>query len=296
MSNCAFLTIQDRTGWFIDDDLVKGPLGRRGWQVQDVAWDAAGVDWDAFDMVVIRSTWDYQHQLDPFLDVLQEIENSSAMLLNPMETVKWNACKDYLFALQAAGVPLVPTCHLHSPSLDDVLAAGRSLGAAQLIIKPLIGANASETFRWNDTDTKREWQNVGQVFSNRSCLVQPFLSNIICEGEYSLIYFNGQFSHSVLKTVQAGDFRVQEEHGGGVVPIPQPPAPLLEAGARVIHSISDDPLYARVDLVRSETDSFLLMELELIEPSLYFRFDDRAASRFAEAIDQRYRKALQLRS
>ena len=97
MLSCAFLTIQDRAGWVIDDDLVKGPLRKLGWQVQDVAWDAARVDWDAFDVVVIRSTWDYQHQLDSFLDVLQEIEISSALLLNTMETAKWNAQKDYLF-------------------------------------------------------------------------------------------------------------------------------------------------------------------------------------------------------
>jgi hypothetical protein len=110
------------------------------------------------------------------------------------------------------------------------------------------------------------------------------MSGITREGEYSLMFFNGLLSHVILKTVKAGDFRVQEEHGGGVEPVPTPGEELVLAGMRVMDTLCEAPLYARVDLVRTSADNFSLMELELIEPCLYFRFDPQSPLAFAKAI------------
>jgi hypothetical protein len=113
-------------------------------------------------------------------------------------------------------------------------------------------------------------------------MLQPFQRGIIEEGEYSMIYFNGKYSHSVLKVPKRGDFRVQEEHGSEIVPV-APEAALRAAGDAAIAAIGQKLLYARADIVRSG-DTFRVMELELVEPALYLRTESGAANRFADAI------------
>ncbi|MGY8690993.1 MAG: hypothetical protein ACKVHP_25045 [Verrucomicrobiales bacterium] len=116
-------------------------------------------------------------------------------------------------------------------------------------------------------------------------MLQPFIPDVIATGEHSLFYFGGQFSHCVLKTPTTGDFRVQEEHGG-LIETAVPAKDLLAAGQRVIDAIGTSLLYARVDLVRMPDGAPALMEVELIEPSLYFNYDDLSPVKFAEALDR----------
>jgi hypothetical protein len=283
MLNCAFLTISNTEGWFIDDDLVHEPLQKLGWNVHNVPWDKS-VDWNAFDIVVIRSPWDYQAHLDQFLDVLKRIESSSAILLNGLELVQWNISKNYLFELENKGVQLVPGIKFKSLNKNDILSAFDTFQTSEIIIKPLIGANADHNYRIKK-DSPFDFDRLEGVFQHREGMIQPFMDSVISEGEFSLMYFNGELSHVILKTAKPGDYRVQEEHGGGVIPIQNPEPLLVSKAAQVIKTLPDTPLYARVDLVRTPSDSFALMEFELIEPCLYFRFDENAASRFAKSID-----------
>jgi hypothetical protein len=122
------------------------------------------------------------------------------------------------------------------------------------------------------------------AFAGREVMAQPFLRSIVEEGEYSLFYFGGGLSHAVLKSPKEADFRVQEEHGGLIEPI-GPPGFLAELGQRIVESLPVPPLYARVDLARLDSGGYALMELELIEPSLYFRTDPESPRRFARAFD-----------
>ena len=115
-------------------------------------------------------------------------------------------------------------------------------------------------------------------------MVQPFMPNIVSEGEFSLFYFGGEYSHTILKTPKPKDFRVQEEHGG-IIKAVQPTDKLLKAGQKVFEFIAPKPLYARIDFVRDAADDFALMELELIEPALYFRMDEESPKRFAKIFD-----------
>jgi len=131
-----------------------------------------------------------------------------------------------------------------------------------------------------------ELKKLSIEFDNRECFIQPFMQNIIDEGEFSLMYFNGKLSHTILKTVGAGDFRVQEEHGGGVVSIKKPEKDLVKTADKTIEALHKLPFYARVDLVRTPKNNFALMELELIEPSLYFRFNKESPNLFANCIDE----------
>lgn len=289
MAVCGFLTIADRDGWFIDDDRAHAPLQSLGWEVREVPWDAEGVDWNGFEGVVIRSTWDYQHRLPAFFSVLEQIEASRARLFNSLETVKWNADKSYLFQLQRAGVEIVPTELIQSPTLADLKASLSQTVTREIMVKPLVGANADDTFYLDRNATDERFRDASHCFGGRPCLVQPFMPQITQEGEFSLIYFDGSFSHAILKMVKPGDYRVQEEHGGQVVAVSDPEPELIAAAEKVMAAIPDSPLYARVDLVRTPANRFALMEVELIEPGLYFRFDDAAPARFARALERRLR-------
>ena len=276
MPRCAFLTLENTEGWFVDDELVHEPLRELGWEVEDVPWTKPA-DWDTYDLVVIRSPWDYQQRSADFIEVLKQIDRSSASLWNSFETVQWNINKNYLIELRAKRVEIVPTVMLPRLAQGDLDRIGEAFGTQDLIVKPTIGANADATF-W------LPHQHPGSVFAAKPCFVQPFMANIVEEGEFSLMYFNRTLSHTILKTVAAGDFRVQEEHGGGVVAVEDPEPALVAAANKVMEQIAWKTLYARVDLVRTESGSFALMELELIEPCLYFRFGKDSAVAFAQAI------------
>lgn len=284
MPNCAFLSLSNTEGWFVDDDLVHEPLQKLGWTVQNVPWDKP-VDWNLFDIVVIRSPWNYQDHLNEFKEVLKNIDESKAVLINSLKTVLWNIDKNYLFELESKGVELVPTIKAFDLKKQDIENAFEKFRTKELIIKPMIGANADDTFRVSQNEISN-LTKIESVFQDRECMIQPFMQSITDEGEYSLMYFQGKLSHTILKTVRSGDYRVQEEHGGGVVPLESPEDVILESGEKAMEALSETPLYGRVDLVRTSQNTFALMELELIEPCLYFRFDDDSAYNFAVCIDE----------
>ena len=279
----AFLSIEDLSNFVADDPLVVGPLRRLGHEAEFVPWQAA-VDWRKFDGVVIRTTWDYQDHLPAFLRVLQEIETQTR-LANPLEIVKWNADKKiYLQDIEKRGGRIIPTIwsdrKIHYRQIREWF---EQLDTAEIVIKPTVGANAQHTFRLRRR--KIDGEALSKIFDNRSYMVQPFMRGIVDEGEFSLFYFNGEYSHTILKTPKAGDFRVQEEHGGLIQSI-KPSTDLSATGAKIIKCISPTSLYARVDFVRTEAGEFLVVELELIEPSMYLRQADHAPQMFAEAIDR----------
>ncbi len=267
-------------GYVADDDLAIGPLAELGWKVETVSWRNTSVDWNRFEAVVIRTTWDYQRDPDKFLDVLKTIESSGARLENSLDIVRGNLNKTYLRGLDDDGVRTVPTIwdsRYEEGSFGKWLS---DFGSDEIIIKPTISATAEYTYRLSEFDPE-----LVAIFATRPFMVQPFMPNIVAEGEFSLFYFCGEYSHAILKSPKPSDFRVQEEHGGNIAAVEPTPA-LLNAGREAIDTIDPTPLYARVDFVRVEDDNFALMELELIEPALYLRMDDGAPQRFATAFDR----------
>lgn len=287
MPKSAFLTVADQDDWVMDDNLAHDALRGLGWELEEVVWHQ-DIDWNQYDVVVIRSPWDYQHNLARFISVLEQIDASRAALYNSIDIVKWNINKNYLFELEAKGIELVPTRRIFSPTPEVLRKMFEVFNADRVVIKPTVGANADDTFPFSQDATDSELADICKVYDEKEGLVQPFMPAIVEEGEFSLIYFNGKLSHSIIKTVKQGDFRVQEEHGGGVIPLPNPDENLVAAADKVVAAAPELPVYARADLVRTPTNSFALMELELIEPSLYFRFDDNSASAFAHAIADRF--------
>lgn len=277
----AFLSIDDLSGYVADDELAIEPLQALGHVVEFVPWQQTALGWKEFAAVIIRTTWDYQHNLREFLHALQQIE-SQTLLANPLEIVRWNADKTYLSDLEQKGARIVPTIWINNEISSRLVEQWfERLQSDEIIIKPTVSANAQDTFRLKHgaVDTNI----LSELFHNRTCMVQPFMQRIVTEGEYSLFYFNGEYSHAILKTPKTDDFRVQEEHGGIIQAI-TPTDDILAAGKKVMNCISLPLLYARADFVRTESDDFALMELELIEPSMYLRTAEDAPRRFAGAI------------
>jgi glutathione synthase/RimK-type ligase-like ATP-grasp enzyme len=293
MPHIAFLSMDDLSGFVSYDSLAVEILRSRGSDVEEVSWRAKSVDWNRYDLVVQRSSWDYQQAPDAYLQVLSEIERSGAHLQNSLSIAEWNIRKTYLRDLQNAGIAIVPTVWVSSPSVRELQQLFESLQTDELIIKPVVGANADDTFRLRPESPQSVWQAVDRAFAgewrdasrNVTALVQPFVPSVATFGEVSLIFFLDQYSHSVLKTPRSGDFRVQEEHGG-IIQSYKPSEALMAFAQRSLEAVPGTTLYARVDVVLCEATQPAIMEIELLEPSLYLSFDDRAPQRFAEAIEE----------
>jgi len=283
MSRLAYLSMDSLADFECYDQLTIEPLSRLGHRVDEISWRRPAC-WDDYDAVIIRSPWDYQKDAEAFLACLEAIEQSSAELLNPLDIVLWNINKRYLLDLEQRGVAIVPTHYREGIDAAALRNACADHCTDELIVKPAVSAGADDTFRVRRNDATGFAARQGERFAGRECLLQPFLPAVITEGEYSLFYFAGALSHCILKTPQREDFRVQEEHGGQLRLIEAPPSGLLDAGSRTLAAIDTRLLYARLDYVR-DGDRFLLMEAELIEPSLYFNLDPGSAARFARCVD-----------
>jgi glutathione synthase/RimK-type ligase-like ATP-grasp enzyme len=288
LKSCAILTMNNLDDFEAYDNLIEQPLIDLGWKMQMVSWRDENVNWNDYTAVIIRSPWDYQDDAPAFLDVLNNIEQSSAHLENSLTTVKWNIDKKYLRELESNGVNIVKTLWRENLTFQHVGEYFDELNVDQLVIKPRISANADNTFWLTKENYQTFYPQLEKAFSTSEFLVQPFMESVIKEGEFSLFYFNGQYSHAILKTPKDSDFRVQEEHGGRLAAI-TPEKNLTEHAERALSAIKMQigmPLYARVDFVRCE-QGFALMEAELIEPSLYFNMDEQSATRFAQAFVNR---------
>ena len=294
MKRCAILSMDSLEDFEAYDHLVEPFLHQLGWKTDTISWRQSDVNWSNFDLVVIRTPWDYQDEPERFMAVLEQIEASPAVLENSIDIVRWNIDKIYLKELEQKGVLLVPTIW-HERLGEEALSEAQlnamfaQVDSEQIVLKPRISANADNTFWLKQDSAGAELAQLNTAFSSRDFMAQPFMPAIIEEGEYSLFYFNGGYSHAILKTPKNQDFRVQEEHGGRLKTI-EPEQELVRCAKVCIEAIDqvhETPLYARLDFVR-HGDTFALMEAELIEPSLYFNMDDSSPERFANAIEARY--------
>ena len=280
---CAYLTMDDMSDFVSDAELSIPPMNALGWDVRMVPWRTRDVDWGAFELVYICTPWDYPDDVESFLEVLAEIDKSSATLVNALALVHWNLRKTYLRELESGGAAIVPSLWFNRYSDLDLDVALAAHDSERLVAKPVVGANAADTFvldRSTDASTLAALQN---AFEDRAFFVQPFVESVCTEGEYSLFFLGGTYSHAILKTPKAGDFRTQEEHGAEILSA-DPPAELSKAAREIVDMVRPEPVYVRADFVRGADGRFLLMELELIEPSLYFRTHSGAAEQFARVL------------
>lgn len=237
---------------------------RPGESVTDIDWQAPLEAFAGFDAALIGTPWDYFDNRDAFLAKLDAIAALGVPVCNSPDVVRWNIDKGYLTELAERGVATIPTLLLDNPGRDEILAAFDRFGCDRLVVKRRVGAGAEGQFDFTcDNPPAADWR------MGHAALVQPFLPGIVEEGEHSLIFIDGEFSHGLIKRPAPGDYRVQSLYGGwdtAVTPTPDD----LAAAQKVIAGLPfPAPLYARIDLVRGPDGALLLMEAEVIEPFLY---------------------------
>jgi glutathione synthase/RimK-type ligase-like ATP-grasp enzyme len=275
----------------LDDDLplLVAALAAAGVAGEPIDWHDATVDWGAFDLAVLRSTWDYTSQLDAFLDRLAEIDEMT-VLANPLPVVRANADKRYLVALADAGLPVVPTAVL-APGDDVVLPEGA------FVVKPTVSAGARDTERYgpDQLDAARA-HAAGLLDAGRDVLVQPYVEGIDAAGETGMVFVGDRFSHAFRKgpilrpdsTFVEGLYREEDlsSREPSLAEREVAEAVLDAVGALVEGADRSELLYARVDLAPGP-DGPVLLELELIEPSLFLATSTGAPDRAAAAITAR---------
>ena len=267
-----------------DDQVLSRALLARGVDVIPIPW----TELDPYAIldsppIVLRSTWDYHRVPTMFATWLQSLEDSGRATWNAPSIARANIDKIYLKELEAAGIAIPRTRWIDGATGDSLAAVIADEGWSRAVLKPRIAATAYGTFLI-DRDTALTDDDLAPARSS-GALLQEFIPEVVGRGEVSLVYFGGSFSHAVVKRARDGEYRVQKDFGGRVEPI-GPSTAALEFADRVMTLAGADTLYARVDIVESSRGP-LLMELELIEPELYFLFVPEAANRLAELIVDR---------
>ncbi|TVQ99957.1 MAG: hypothetical protein EA399_05745 [Desulfovibrionales bacterium] len=265
-----------------DDELLQNALAELGLSSVRLDWAAPNVDWSAFHCAVFRTTWDYFDRIAEFRAWLRRVQTETR-LCNAPETIWWNLDKHYLADLRARDVPVVPFRLLepHAPqSLRNLLDAA---GWDEAVLKPCVSGGARHTYRVRRDAADTLQERVRLLLSAESFLLQPFIRDVVQTGEDTVMVVNGRVTHAVRKVPKAGDFRVQDDHGGTVHHL-DPTQEHVELAQRAMAACDPVPSYGRVDMVRDEHGRLVVMELELIEPELWLRHHPPAADAFAQAI------------
>ncbi len=291
MPHIALVTVQAARA--TDEDLapLEAALHKVGAQVSIVDWDDATVDWSQFDATVLRSCWDYTERYVEFLLWAERISRLTR-LLNPFEVVRWNTDKHYLAELERAGIAIVPSRFIEPAS--DVMTELQAFfdahaECAELVVKPAIGAGSRDTQRHARSQIEAISAHVGRLLkAGRSVLLQPYLDRVDEAGETALIHFDGRFSHAIRKgpLLRKGEGPTAELYAPEQIEARQPDAEERELASNVLAALpfADTPAYARVDLIRADDGTPMLLELELAEPSLFFLHAPGSAARFAAAL------------
>ncbi len=278
----AFATCQDLGKLTPDDQLAADLLVKQDVFVEAASWDDPAIQWQNYNTVILRSTWNYHRRLPEFLRWLESLDEANVALWNPSNTVRANVSKKYLIDFQNAGIPIVPTVWIPQNKSTQLSSVLENQNWDRVIIKPDVSASAYLTINASFSTATDDQRQLAVILKNSGALIQEFRNEVIDCGEWSLIFFEREFSHAVLKHPRAGDFRVQEELGG-IISAKVPSQPLINQAQKVLDHVNGQLLYARVDGILARNE-FLLMELELIEPSLFMGFSTGAAERFANSI------------
>ncbi len=291
MPHVALVTVQAARA--SDEDLapLESALRDLGAQVSIVDWDDATMDWSTFDLVVLRSCWDYTERYVEFL-IWAERVSYLTRLLNPFEIVRWNTDKHYLAELESAGIAIVPSRFVE-PGADVAVALqaflDKHLDCAELVVKPAIGAGSRDTQRHARDAVEAITAHIERLLkADRSVLLQPYLDRVDEAGETALIHFAGEYSHSIRKgpLLRRGEGATDQLYAPEQIEAREPGDDERALAARVLATLpfAELPAYARVDLIRAADGTPLLLELELAEPSLFFLHASGSAERFARCL------------
>lgn len=267
-----------------EDDQLVSELRQLGSHAERISWHAEK-DWSRFDVAVVRCTWDYQLVWEEYLKKLRKI-SSAVRLVNPYSLIEWNVNKTYLRTLQELGSSVVPTevlSDIRALSLEEI--ADR-LKCHAFVLKPSIGAGAyhAGSFRQPfSSDQQTLFTQLKTRPTRFEFIAQPFQESVVSEGEWSFIFFGGEFQYAILKKPKTKDYRVQGIYGGtAALSVPQ--SSDLDSAQEALRYLPTQPTIARVDMVRLANGKLGVMEMELIEPLLFFEYFPQGPQRLAEVL------------
>ncbi|MGB0931005.1 MAG: ATP-grasp domain-containing protein [Chitinophagales bacterium] len=283
MKKIAFATCNDAPAHAADDYVLSQYLQKKGFEVEYVVWNDSVVDWTVFDLVLIRSTWDYHQHIEAWQNWLHTLEEKQVNVWNPVETIRWNMHKAYLNELQEKGVQIVPTVFIEQGSTANLKVILENQGWWKAVVKPAVSLNAFHTWQTDVATASQQQAAFEALVVERDVMIQTFMPEIQTVGEWSLMFFGGEFSHAVLKNNPTGDFRIQESYGG-LSHIMDIPASFISQAATILQAVDLPHQYVRVDVLERDGKLYL-MELELIEPSLFLELGgEEVIERFGELV------------
>jgi len=264
----------------VSDQLLLQPLEELGFTPQPVIWNDKKADWLSYDYLIPRSCWDYYKHIDDYNVWLTYLTAIHARVWNPVPVLRWNSTKKYLKDLEYNGVNIIPTVYITMKEkyfLHDII---KNKKWKHFVLKPAIGADGFEVSRGEIDTVKSSQKQLDNLLKKSDVLIQPLMNEAVDDGEYSLIFIGGNYSHAVLKRPKAGDFRSTYAFGGSVTTI-KPSNMLIRQASRILEKLDTPTLYARVDGINVR-ETFMIMELELTEPYLYFESAPSSAMKFAK--------------
>ena len=259
-------------------------LRTTGAEIEPIVWTEAG-DVSDYDIVLPLVAWGYHLDYDRWLALLDRAEAEPWPMINPPALLRWNSDKAYLAELIERGISTVPTLAVEACCDTDLEEARRRFGSDWLVIKPPVSAGAVRTHRLAPND------DLPSDSVRQPMIIQPLINEIARTGEFSLMLFDGEFSHAVVKRPAAGDFRVQEHLGGETLPCRVPPAGAVRLAQSALAAAPAKATYARVDIVADDEGMLRIMELELIEPSLFLEHAPDGGAAFTRSILNAAQKA-----
>ncbi|MEX1246995.1 MAG: hypothetical protein WEA61_00815 [Anaerolineales bacterium] len=291
-SKIAFATSSQFPQLTEDDRLAVEALEGKGTEVEPALWDDPNIDWQPFSDVVIRSCWDYHLRSKEFSAWLDRLDKGGVHVLNPTWILRWNMDKRYLKDLKLGegpckqgtgpGLLILPSVWLPRGAQVNLRQLLEEKGWQHAVIKPVISAAANQTSYVSAENAEGHQAEFNRLVQGASVIVQEFAGEIQTKGEWSFIFFGKKYSHAVLKQPQSGDFRVQRDFGG-TAKAAQPSQDMIRQAERYVEAMDSDLLYARVDAIERD-GRLMLMELELIEPYLFFELNADAPARFANVL------------
>jgi glutathione synthase/RimK-type ligase-like ATP-grasp enzyme len=289
--NIALVTARPARGLDEDEPPLHLALQNAGCDVQIAEWDDANVDWESFDIALLRSAWDYAERVTEFLSWVEKASKLTHVL-NPLPAVRWNTDKHYIAELAAAGVATVPSTFVE-PGADAGQAIQKFLerhANSELVVKPAVGAGSRDTERHRRTQMAAAVAHAKRLLdANRSVLLQPYLERVDRDGETALMFFEGRFSHAIRKgpllPPSGGGAATTGLFAAETITPRVPGADEMRLAQAIVAAVpSGIPLYARVDLIRADDGAPCLLELELTEPSLFFAHAAGSAEKFTAAV------------
>ena len=265
-----------------EDRLVMDGLEKLNLRTIKKDWNDTNFNWSSTKSAIFRSTWDYFDQFSNFRNWL-ELVKEQCYLINPYEQINWNLDKHYLLDLQKLDLPIVESVFVSKKTQLNLETISKSKNWKDIVIKPTISGAARHTYHLKNDEIKKFQDKWLSLTNNEDFMVQEFQKNILSTGEIAVMFFGGEYSHSVLKKAKKGDFRVQDDFGGSVEII-NPSLEIIELAKKTVKSLKTMPLYARVDIIFDNGSNPVISELELIEPELWFRFKEESAYKLAEIV------------